>query len=66
MKYALISMFFIGSMSLQAQNTCEQLVWSDEFEGTEIDMNNWSFELGNGCPNLCGWGNGELQYYTDS
>lgn len=59
-------MFFIGSMSLQAQNTCEQLVWSDEFEGTEIDMNNWSFELGNGCPNLCGWGNGELQYYTDS
>lgn len=66
MKYALISMFFIGSMSLQAQNTCEQLVWSDEFDGAEIDMNNWSFEIGDGCPNLCGWGNGELQHYTDS
>ena len=29
-------------------------------------MNNWSFELGDGCPNLCGWGNNELQSYTDS
>ena len=42
------------------------LVWADEFDGSTLDLNNWSFELGDGCPNLCGWGNNELQSYTDS
>ena len=41
------------------------LVWADEFDGSTLDLNNWSFELGDGCPNLCGWGNNELQSYTD-
>lgn len=36
------------------------LVWSDEFDGDEIDRANWTFDLGAG-----GWGNGEAQYYTD-
>jgi beta-glucanase (GH16 family) len=36
------------------------LIWSDEFEGTEINMDNWTFETG-----ATGWGNGELQYYTN-
>ena len=43
-----------------------ELVWSDEFEGTELNLENWSFELGDGCPDLCGWGNNELQRYTDT
>ena len=38
------------------------LVWSDEFEGTSLDLNDWSFEIGDGCPNLCGWGNNGLQW----
>lgn len=44
------------------------LVWSDEFDGTEIDLNKWSYDIGDGCQisqDLCGWGNNELQYYTD-
>jgi len=36
-----------------------QLVWSDEFEGTEIDLNKWEHEV-----NASGGGNNELQYYT--
>ena len=40
-----------------------QLVWSDEFDGTSLNTANWSYDVGNGCPNLCGWGNAELQYY---
>ena len=43
------------------------LIWSDEFEGDAIDSTKWSFDLGDGChisPDLCGWGNNELQYYT--
>ncbi len=39
------------------------LVWNDEFEGASVNEQNWSFETGNGCPQLCGWGNNELQYY---
>ncbi len=43
-----------------------RLAWHDEFDsGTFPDTANWTFDLGDGCPNLCGWGNAELQYYTD-
>ena len=43
-----------------------QLVWSDEFDGNELDMENWSYQLGTGTEfGLVGWGNNELQYYTD-
>ncbi|MDR4988321.1 MAG: glycoside hydrolase family 16 protein [Bacteroidales bacterium] len=42
-----------------------ELVWHDEFEGSSIDTGNWVFEIGDGCPNLCGWGNNELQYYRE-
>ena len=38
------------------------LYWSDEFEGTEINENNWTFEIGHGSN---GWGNNEYQYYTN-
>jgi beta-glucanase (GH16 family) len=41
------------------------LVWSDEFNGTGVDLSRWSFQLGDGSgfglPS--GWGNNELQYY---
>jgi len=43
-------------------NSCsaqEKLVFSDEFEGDELNMEYWSFALGNGCPEICGWGNNE-------
>jgi beta-glucanase (GH16 family) len=36
------------------------LVWQDEFDGDAIDKNNWTYDLGGG-----GWGNGEMQVYTD-
>ncbi len=37
------------------------LTWSDEFEGTTLDTDNWTPEIGTGSG---GWGNAELQYYT--
>ena len=37
-------------------------VWSDEFNGTSLDTNTWTYEIGNG---NWGWGNGEAEYYTD-
>jgi len=39
------------------------LVWSDEFNGTSLDHSNWTMDIGNGCPENCGWGNNELEYY---
>ena len=47
-----------------------QLTWRDEFDGEEVDAAKWDFDIGNGFYNhdakqwVCGWGNGELQYYT--
>ena len=42
-----------------------KLVWSDEFDhGSLPDPSKWGYDLGDGCPENCGWGNNELQYYT--
>ncbi len=37
-----------------------ELVWSDEFDGDTINLDNWTYDIGG-----WGWGNGEAQYYTD-
>lgn len=48
-----------------------RLVWSDEFNGPAVDRTKWNFDQGNGftVPDtkawIAGWGNNELQYYTD-
>jgi len=39
------------------------LVWYDEFNGNNLNTSDWSYDIGTGCPSLCGWGNNELQYY---
>ena len=39
------------------------LTWSDEFDGSSLNAANWTADIGNGCPSLCGWGNNELEYY---
>lgn len=40
-------------------------VWEENFDGPDIDGGKWTYDVGNGCQlGLCGWGNGELQYYT--
>lgn len=41
-----------------------QVIFEDNFDGEELNMNNWSYEEGDGCPNLCGWGNNERQIYS--
>jgi len=37
------------------------LVWSDEFISNTINSSNWSYDIGGS-----GWGNNELEYYTNS
>lgn len=37
------------------------LVWDDEFNGSQLNPNDWNYETGTGGN---GWGNNELEYYT--
>jgi len=62
-------MFFLAKAHLSSpkifkQNTIGNewvLKWSDEFDGTGLpDTTKWTFDYGD-----WGWGNNELQYYTD-
>lgn len=44
-----------------------ELMWADEFDVDGApDPASWTYDLGDGCPNLCGWGNNESQFYTDA
>jgi len=45
------------------------LLWQDEFSGSALDTNKWNYEQGyyiTNDPNSWGWGNAELQHYTNS
>jgi beta-glucanase (GH16 family) len=41
-----------------------QLVFEDNFDGNSLDAGKWNIDEGDGCPDLCGWGNNELQVYS--
>ena len=41
-----------------------ELLWAEEFDGDQLSPEYWQLELGDGCPELCGWGNNELQIYA--
>ncbi len=63
----LLTLFIVCSGSLlnqlRAQGTnCDQLVWADEFDANGAPSSaRWNYDLGGG-----GWGNNELQTYTDN
>lgn len=42
-------------------NQYTELKWSDEFDGNAVDPAKWGYDLGGS-----GWGNNELEYYTNS
>ncbi|MEI6575335.1 MAG: family 16 glycosylhydrolase [Bacteroidota bacterium] len=59
MRVFVIVFLILMSTSIKAQQQ-EQLIWSDEFDGTGSPNSlNWGFDLGAG-----GWGNNEIQTYT--
>lgn len=64
MKPLLLVILTVSVLSCNNQND-RQLVWSDEFEKDGApDSTKWNFDIGDGCPDNCGRGNNELQYYT--
>lgn len=63
LKQFCIAVLFILLPFLKTQAQCNTLVWSDEFNGTTVDLTKWQSISGNGCPSLCGFGNAEAQRY---
>src|SRR3954468_23865221 len=62
----LVLLTTLASLHGNAQSF-SKLVWYDEFNYSgKPNADKWSYDLGDGCPNVCGWGNNELQYYTNS
>jgi len=55
-----LSIFFGIVISVKAQ---EKVIFQDDFNGNELNMKHWNYEEGDGCPDLCGWGNNEEQTY---
>ena len=54
------------SITVYVQESDPVASWSEEFNiNGQPNSENWIYEIGTGCPDLCGWGNGESQYYTD-
>ncbi len=63
LKYLLFSLIFITSVSYKSSD--KKLVWKEEFNYTGApDSTRWGYDLGDGCPNSCGWGNNEAEFYT--
>lgn len=62
----IILLLLISTVSCSKPDN-KRLVWADEFNYAGLpDSTKWSYDVGNGCPQLCGWGNHELEYYTRS
>ena len=53
---------FLFLSNIKAQDRI--IIWEENFDGSELDESTWNFELGDGCPDICGWGNNERQIYT--
>jgi beta-glucanase (GH16 family) len=58
--FAVLAGLLIFELAPEPARAGWNLVWDDEFNGTAIDTNHWTFETGN----HGGWGNNELEFYT--
>jgi len=56
--------FILVSIVCASSLAQPKMIFEDQFEDEVLNEEFWNYELGNGCPNLCGWGNNERQIYT--
>jgi beta-glucanase (GH16 family) len=63
---ALVLFFsFVATITQAQKRTYTKLVWQDNFSVNGLpDSAKWGYDIGTGCPRICGWGNNEAQYYT--
>lgn len=66
-KIGIVLMLVFNGSAVFSQYVYNKVIWTDEFNYKGLpDTAKWSYDVGNGCPSNCGWGNNELQYYTSS
>lgn len=51
-------------LSLVGCSQPTEMIFVENFDGDSLNTQNWNYDLGDGCPALCGWGNNERQLYT--
>ena len=54
--------FTVQAKNLKPNDSGWKLQWSDEFSGKELNEDVWTYDIGTG---FSGWGNNELESYTD-
>ncbi len=65
MKYVIYFLIlFCYAANGQKQNNQWKEIWVEDFSDIALNEDYWNYEVGDGCPNLCGWGNNERQIYT--
>lgn len=60
------TILLLSGLAMTAQVKKGKLIWEENFNGKALNEKVWNYELGDGCPNICGWGNNERQIYTTS
>ena len=58
LKYLIGVAILFARFALNAADPQWKLVWTDEFDGSSLDLSKWEFEV-----NAHGGGNNEMQYY---
>ena len=60
-KSILYSLWLLVITSCYSQ---EKVIFEDHFDQTILNTDYWNYDFGDGCPDLCGWGNEESQWYN--
>ncbi len=59
-----VSQSFVITVAVASSGSEWTMVWSDEFDGTSLNTDNWNIQSGDGAEyGLTAWGNNEEQWY---
>lgn len=64
-KITILMIIFTFSFTNTIAQNDNNLIWEENFEGGRLNPEFWNYDLGDGCPDVCGWGNNELQVYRE-
>ncbi len=65
MYFKKIALLFLIGICTSINGQEKKIVWEENFDGNQLNKESWNIVTGNGCPELCGWGNNEKQIYSD-
>ena len=58
----IVTLIVVATTIIMTSAQCDyQLVWEEDFSGSSLNLDNWQYQTGDG-----GWGNNELQTYTET